>query len=144
MKKIICMLIGCFFLSFPAVTIHAAYSPDEFYINLGAHEYKEYANATVNIRKRVFGKELSDLSKYSKSYFSEEGIAVDSPHQEYYFFASILDNAQRTIIKYAIYTPEGKRIAAGFNRQAKKESGFNGWDAPLDDKELFNKREQEI
>ncbi|WP_248559936.1 hypothetical protein [Niallia sp. NCCP-28] len=140
MKKANCILISCFLLLIGNMRVYAAYSPDEFYTNLGIHEYKEYTGAATNIRKRLLGKELNNFSKEFGGY----SFTVDSPNDEYYFFASVLDTSQIIIKKYAIYTPEGKRVEFGFNRQAKKASGFKGWDKPLDDTELFNKRERNI
>lgn len=114
---------------------------DDFYSSLSknVNVYKEYKNATFNIRKKLDGRELKILEKELAKY-SFGTLTTDYPKREVYFFASYYEDKQMIVKKYAIYDLEGNLLNSGFGRTAKKEavlSGeFNGWKNPSGGNEL--------
>lgn len=115
---------------------------DEFYSSLtkNEHEYKEYQNATLNIRKKLNGSsELRDLEKELDKYNFGD-LSYDYPDIEVYFFASIYEDKHMLITKYAIYDLKGNFLESGVRRTAKKEAvlngEFNGWKDNVGENEL--------
>lgn len=144
-KKIILVLVLSLLLPNLTVGVLAAdTSENEFYSSLQEKEYKEYAHANLNVRKKVLGKDLDEVSK-SLGKYSFGDLADFPANKEFYFFASALEDKHSIIKKYVIYDVNGKRIEAGINRHAKKESvmknEFNGWETAIGEDELSNKRE---
>ena len=117
---------------------------DEFYSSLSQNEnkYKEYKNATLNIRKKINGIELKQVEKELGKY-SFGALSADYPQHEVYFFASIYEDDHMIVKKYAIYDLDGKLLNSGIHRAAKKEAvlngEFNGWENPSGENELSDK-----
>lgn len=131
-------------LSVGKVVFGADKSADEFYSLLPESEYKEYTDAKINVREKTLGKNINEASKGLGKY--SFGDLAEYPDNEiYYFFASAIEDKNMIIKKFAVYNVSGKRIETGMHRVAKKEAvmkdGFNGWETPLDDNELSNKRD---
>lgn len=115
---------------------------DEFYSSLSKneHEYKEYQNATLNIRKKLNGSsELRDLEKELDKYNFGD-LSYDYPDIEVYFFASIYEDKLMLITKYAIYDLKGEFLNGGVGRTAKRNAvingEFNGWKDNVGEDEL--------
>ena len=148
MKKIISLILvlSLFLLNLNVCVFAAGNKVDEFYNSLPKSEYKEYAHAKASIREIVLGKDLDKASLGLGKYAFDglkKGFLPDN--QEFYYFASAIEDEHTIIKKYAIYDLNGKRIATGINRHAKKESvlnnKFKGWEKPVGENELSNKRE---
>lgn len=143
-KKILLVLALSLLLPTFNVIALAEEKEDAFYSSLSEKEYKEYAHAKLNVRKKILGKDLDEasnsLGKYS---FGELSNFPDN--DEFYFFASAIEDKNMIVKKYAIYDVNGKRIETGVHRHAKKEAvmkkDFNGWETAVSDDELSNKRE---
>ncbi|TQR20611.1 hypothetical protein [Psychrobacillus vulpis] len=87
---------------------------DEFYSSLSQNEikYKEYKNATMNIRKKLNGSELEKLDK-GLGKFAFRSF-VDYPPVDVYFYASIYEDNHMIVKKYAIYDLYGKFLNGGY------------------------------
>ena len=144
MKKILVLFLMAFILLNSSSFGLASGKPeDEFYSSLttNEHVYKEYKNATLNIRKFINGSELKDIDKELGKYSFGE-LTAEPLEQDIYFFASIYENKHMIVKKYAIYDLQGNLLTSGYNRLAKKASvlngEFSGWKSTAGLDELAN------
>lgn len=114
---------------------------DDFYSSLSKNEneYKEYKNATFNIRKKLNGSELKELEQELAKY-SFSALTADYPEHDVYFFASYYEDKHMVVKKYAIYDLDENLLYSGVGRTAKKEAvlngEFNGWKNASGENEL--------
>jgi len=91
-RRFIIIILSTFLSLNIAWSVFAKEKPeDEFYSTLSKneHEYKEYQNATLNIRKKLNGSsELRELEKELAKYNFGD-LSYDYPDIEVYFYASI-------------------------------------------------------
>lgn len=144
MKKILAYFLMAFILlNSSSFSLAKGKPEDEFYSSLttNVHMYKEYKNATLNIRKLIDGSELKNIDKELGKYSFGE-LTAEPLDQEIYFFASIYENKHMIVKKYAIYNLQGKLLTSGHNRLAKKASvlngEFSGWKSTTGLDELAN------
>ena len=114
---------------------------DSLYFSLtkNKHAYREYQNATLNIREKINEKDLHKLDqKLGKYSFGD--LSAEYLNREVYFFASIYEDKLMIVKKYAIYDLQGNLLNSGFGRNAKKEAvikgEFIGWSNFLGSDEL--------
>ncbi|WP_397538532.1 hypothetical protein [Rummeliibacillus pycnus] len=116
-------------------------SVDEFYSSLPQkeHVYKEYKNATLNIREKVNGSDLDVIQKKLGRY-ALLSLPTDYRGQVLYFFASVYEDKRMIVKKSVFYDLNGKFLEANFTRTAKKEAvlngEFDGWDGATNSDEL--------
>lgn len=133
-RKFIIILLTTFLSLNIAWSVFAKENPeDEFYSSLSKNEqkYKEYQNATLNIREKLNGSsELRELEKELAKYGYGD-LSYDYPDIEVYFFASVYEDKNMVIRKYAIYDLKGNFLNGGFGRKAKRDAvnngEFDGW-----------------
>lgn len=150
-RKFIIILLTTFLSLNIAWSVFAKEKPeDKFYSSLSENEqkYKEYQNATLNIRRKLNGSsEFRDLEKELAKYGYGD-LSYDYPDIEVYFFASIYEDKYMVIRKYAIYDLKGNFLNGGFVRTAKRDAvnngEFNGWkDKDSKDKDSKDKGKED-
>lgn len=118
-------------------------SADEFYNSLSKneHPYKEYKNATLNIREKVNGSNLDEIQKKLGKY-ALDSLPTDYKGTELYFFASVYEDAQVLVEKAIFYDMKGNFLGGSFSRLAKKEAvlkgEFKGWSEQAGTEEFSN------
>jgi len=141
-SKIIVLLVLSLLMLTTTMTVLAQEKPeDKFYSSLtnNKHIYKEYQNATLNIREKINEKDLHELDlKLGKYSFGD--LSNEYKDKEVYFFASVYEDQLMVVKKYVIYDLQGNLLNLGFGRKAKKEAvlngEFNGWSNLLGKEEL--------
>ncbi|MGF9975922.1 hypothetical protein [Viridibacillus arvi] len=124
---ILIMVFTCFSITWPVYAKDQ--SVDKFYSSLSenANVYKEYKNATLNIREKVNGSELEEVVQKKLGKYALHNVTdFDYSNQELYFFASVFEDKYMIVKKYAFYDLKGNLLESGFDRTAKKEAVLNG------------------
>lgn len=142
-KYIILLLVTLISLNLSSASFAIQKPEDVFYSSLvkSEHGYREYSNATLNIRRLINASQLekldSELGKYSFTLSS-----IDSISEDIFFFASIYEDKNMLVKKYAIYSLNGDLLYSGYGRNANKEAvlkgEFNGWENSMGEDELSN------
>ena len=118
-------------------------SADEFYNSLSKneHPYKEYKNATLNIREKVNGSNLDEIQKKLGKY-ALDSLPTDYKGKELYFFASVYEDNHVIVEKSIFYDMKGDFLEGNFSRLAKKDAvlkgEFKGWSEQAGTDEFFN------
>jgi hypothetical protein len=85
----------------------------QFYKTLRENEYREFNNATINVRKKLLYKDLNTMNNYMGPYhekkFVDDATHID-PHRIVYFLATIKETKQKTYRKYVIYDAQTKTL----------------------------------
>ncbi|MBK3497090.1 hypothetical protein JFL43_20090 [Viridibacillus sp. YIM B01967] len=132
LKILIVLLMPFIFLNSTGYVFAKDKSADEFYSSLSENEqiFKEYKNATLNVRKKVNGSDLEVVQKDLGEY-SFHTLPAGYKGQDLYFFASIYEDKHMIVKKYALYDLKGEFLEGEFGRSAKREAiengEFNGW-----------------
>ncbi|MFJ8260673.1 hypothetical protein ACIQ4I_01780 [Rummeliibacillus sp. NPDC094406] len=100
---------------------------DEFYKYLTDEKiYKEYKDATINVRKKMKITAYKDIEKELGKYSFDVGFLPNSiPKNDVYFFASIIEDNNRIVKKFAIYQLDGELFTSGYSSRTKGTTGLD-------------------
>lgn len=141
-------VIGIFFWGIQNLNVEATHKNevDRFYSLLPVDEYKEYENATENIRDKMLYGDVNGVASehLGKDYVNNKEIGLSnkiSSNTEVFFLASIINDDRMEVKKYAVYDANsGNRLESGISKIAKKEAvregKFNGWEKEISESEL--------
>lgn len=144
LSLVLIISLMCLSVTVYASNVENSSEVEKFYLSLTENKdvYREYKNATLNIREKIKGTELKHIEK---KLFNEYGIGPVVPEyfeDEIYFFASIYEDNKMVVDKHAIYNLDGQLLYSGHGRKAKKEAvnkgEFNGWSGAQGENELAN------